>query len=152
MTRKKKIFFARNEVAPTPEPSKCLAEHRPNTFYSDGPSPPTVISTGRNYPPILLYRLLLDVLFKLYLSFICSGEISALEKVAEISPLHTGFYHYSYFSSGINFNAKTHPIFFRSKWRGLGVAIKKIKTNLTIRVQNSFFNYAGHGKELLISS
>ena len=113
---KKKIFFARNEVAPTPEPSKPLAKPHPNAFFIlTDPRTLAVISTGRNYPPILLYRLLLDVLFKLYLSFICSGEISALEKEAEISPLHIGFYHYSYFSSGINFNAKTHPIFFRSK-------------------------------------
>ena len=93
MTRKKKIFFARNEVAPTPEPSKCLAEPHPSAFFIlTDPRTLAVISTGRNYPPILLYRLLLDVLFKLYLSFICSGEISALEKEAEISPLHTGLY------------------------------------------------------------
>ena len=113
---KKKIFFARNEVAPTPEPSKCLAEPHPSAFFIlTDPRTPAVISTGRNYPPILLYRLLLDVLFKLHLSFLCSGEISALEKVAEISPLHTGFYYYTYFSPSINFNKKTSPISFRSK-------------------------------------
>ena len=46
---KKKTFFARNEVAPTPEPSKPLAKHRSNAFFILTNPHPAVISTIRNY-------------------------------------------------------------------------------------------------------